>query len=118
MSGETAKRLIIGTLTAGRARHRLALAMLRSAIQKKSRAKTAPAHPLVGRRCAVPQRYTEVEDDGDGFCFGAIIVSANEKRAVLKFDYTGEREAWSTQLVREWLADAGVDPLCAALSGL
>ena len=96
--------------------------MLRSrAIQKKphrSSTSAATRHPLVGRRVAVPQRFTEVEDDGDGFCFGAIVVSADDRRAVIKFDYTGEREAWSLKLVREWLADKGVDPLCDLLGAL
>ena len=96
--------------------------MLRSrAIQKKTHRNStsvAARHPLVGRRVAVPQRYTEVEDDGDGFTFGAIVVSADDKRALLKFDWTGERERWSLKLVHEWLADKGVDPLCDAFGAL
>lgn len=91
------------------------------AIQKKPHRNglsAAAQHPLVGRRVSVPQRFTEIEDNGDGFCFGAIIISADEKRAWVKFDYTGEREAWSLKLVREWLADKGVDPLCDALGAL
>ena len=80
--------------------------------------RNAASHRLIGRRVAVPQRFTEVEDDGDGFCFGAIIVAADERRAVLKFDYTGEREAWRLPLVRQWLADDGIDSLSSALDAL
>ena len=98
-----------------------AVSKLDSACHKRQwqKSKTVDAHPLVGRRVAVPQRFTEVEDDGDGFCFGAIVLSVvNAKRAILKFDYTCEREAFSLPLVRSWLCDAGVDPLCDALSSL
>lgn len=87
-----------------------------SAIHKRRHQQVA--HPLVGRRCSVPQRFTEVEDDGDGFCFGAIITRVVDGRALLKFDYTGDVEAYSMRLVREWLCDAGVTCLCDALSNL
>ena len=93
--------------------------MRRAAIQKRRRGSGETLrHALVGRRVAVPQRFTEVEDDGDGFCFGAVIVAADDRRSVLKFDYTGEREAWSSALVRQWLADSGVDSLCDTLDAL
>ena len=93
--------------------------MLRSrATIHKRRRESACTAALIGRRVAVPQRYTEVEDDGDGFCFGAVIVAVDARRAMLKFDYTGEREAWRVELVREWLADAGVEDLNTALSTL
>ena len=88
------------------------------AIQKRRHRDAATRHPLVGRRVSVPQRYTEVEDDGDGFCFGATIIAADDMRAFLKFDYTGEREAFSLKLVREWINDKGVDELTNALLGL
>ena len=90
----------------------------RATIQKRRHTSATKLHALVGRRVAVPQRYTEVADDGDGFCFGAIIVSADDKRAILKFDYVGDVEGYSIKLVREWLSDAGIDPLCDVLSQL
>ena len=91
--------------------------MLRSrGIQKKKRGLVGGE--LVGRRVLVPQRYTEVEDDGDGFCFGAVVMQQTPGRAMLKFDYTGEVEAWSVALVRSWLADEGVDDLSSALEAL
>ena len=93
--------------------------LLGRAIEKKKRKQPERPHPLVGRRVAVPQRYTEVEDDGDGFCFNATITTADKQRAWLKFDYTGEREAWCLALVQEWLIDTrGVDALSDALRSL
>ena len=41
--------------------------------KRRDRTGNLYAARLVGRRLAVPQRYTEVEDDGDGFCFGAVV---------------------------------------------
>ena len=87
--------------------------------KRRDRTGNLYAARLVGRRLAVPQRYTEVEDDGDGFCFGAVVLSADAQRALIKFDYTGEREFWNLKLVKQWLRDdSGVDDLSAALSGL
>ena len=91
---------------------------IKSPIHKQRRNATISTHPLVGRRVAVPQRFTEVEDDGDGFCFDAVIVSADERRAVLKFCYTGEREGYCVRLVRTWISDHGIDTLCGALDTL
>ena len=89
----------------------------RAVIRKKSRVPHA-TDALVGRRVRVPQRFTEIEDDGDGFCFGGAIVESGERRTLIKFDYTGEVEGWSTHLVREWL-EAPLDPLMiAAFAGL
>ena len=68
---------------------------IKSPIHKQRRNATISTHPLVGRRVAVPQRFTEVEDDGDGFCFDAIIVSADERRAVLKFCWMTQKETQS-----------------------
>ena len=98
----------------------MAVTTLTSAIHKRrDRVANSLASRLVGKRLAVPQRYTEVEDDGDGFCFGAKVLSANADRAWIKYDYTGECENWSIKLVRQWLRDdAGVDELSAALSSL
>ena len=72
------------------------------------------ASALVGRRVLVPQRFTEVEDDGDGFCFGATIIHTGANRALVRFDYTGDIEGWSLTLVRQWL-EPDTDPLCLAL---
>ena len=85
-------------------------------IHKKQR--NPKQHALIGRRVAVPQRFTDVEDDGDGFCFDATVVSADEHRAILKFDYTGEREAWNLKLVRSWLSDEGVEDLLGAFTAV
>ena len=63
----------------------------------------------------MPQRYTEVEDDCDDFCFGGQIIACDIRRALVLFDYTGERESWPLPLVRRWL-EQDTDPLCAALS--
>ena len=80
------------------------------------KATTASGHSLIGRRVSVPQRYTEVEDDGDGFCFGGTIESEDERRAVVRFDYTGERETYLRTLVRGWLSEADSTELLAAFS--
>ena len=77
-----------------------------------------PRHPLVGRRVAVPQKYTEVEDDGDGFCFDAVVIAADTGRAFIKFKYTGEIEAWSLSLVKSWLSGAEDASLIASLQAL
>ena len=74
------------------------------------------AAQLVGRRVRVPQKYTEVEDDGDGFCFGATVIHAGANRALIRFDYTGDVEGWCLALVRQWL-EADTDPLCLAFQG-
>lgn len=58
---------------------------------------------LIGRRVRVPQRYTEVEDDGDGFTFGATIISGNLHTVSIIYDYTLERERRPIWLVRKWL---------------
>lgn len=71
---------------------------------------------IFGRRVSVPQRYTEVEDDGDGFCFGGVVISVDrrKRRASILFDYTGERQTWPLSLVRQW-CDPNTDPLCSLL---
>ena len=66
---------------------------------------------LIGRRINVPQRFTEVEDDGDGFTFGAVITGISGGLSTIKFDYTGEIERWPLRLVRTWLS-IDADPLC------
>ena len=71
--------------------------------------------PLAGRRVQVPQRYTDVEDDGDGFCFGGLVIHGDERRVLIKFDYTGDVESWPLSLARHWL-EPDLDPLCLALS--
>jgi hypothetical protein len=60
---------------------------------------------LVGRRVSVPQRFTDVEDDGDGFSFEATIIFVDDdsKRALIKYRYTDEVESWRLQLVKSWL---------------
>ena len=58
---------------------------------------------LIGRRVRVPQCYTEVEDDGDGFTFGATIISGNLHSVCIIYDYTFERECRPIWLVRKWL---------------
>ena len=78
----------------------------RGSIKKASR-----THALVGRRVNVPQRFTEVPDDGDGFTFGAVILTVAETLATIRFDYTGEVERWPLGLVRQWL-DFDDEPLC------
>jgi hypothetical protein len=71
--------------------------------------------PLTGRRVQVPQRYTDVEDDGDGFCFGGSVVHSDEHRVLIRFDYTGDVESWPLALARTWL-EPDLEPLCLALS--
>jgi len=58
---------------------------------------------LIGRRVCVPQCYTEVEDNGDGFTFGATIISGNLHSVCIIYDYTFERECRPIWLVRKWL---------------
>lgn len=58
---------------------------------------------LIGRRVRVPQCYTEVEDNGDGFAFGATIISGNLHSVCIIYDYTLERECRPIWLVRKWL---------------
>ncbi len=58
---------------------------------------------LIGRRVRVPQCYTEVEDNGDGFAFGATIISGNLHSVCIIYDYTLERECRPISLVRKWL---------------
>ena len=58
---------------------------------------------LIGCRVRVPQCYTEVEDDGDGFTFGATIISGNLHSVCIIYDYTLEREWRPIWLVRKWL---------------
>ena len=58
---------------------------------------------LIGCRVRVPQCYTEVEDDGDGFTFGATIISGNLHSVCIIYDYTFERECRPIWLVRKWL---------------
>lgn len=58
---------------------------------------------IIGRRVRVPQCYTEVEDDGDGFTFGATIISGNLHSVCIIYDYTFEREYRPIWLVRKWL---------------
>lgn len=80
------------------------------AIQKKKR----PSSELVGRRVQVPQRFTDVPDDGDGFTFGATIINGDAKRVTILYDYTGEVESWASALCKRWL-EPDCDPLCRAL---
>ena len=40
------------------------------------------------------------------------------QRALVKFDYTGDRELYALNLVRSWLCDTGVADLSAALGTL
>ena len=58
---------------------------------------------IIGRRVRVPQCYTEVEDDGDGFTFGATIISRNLNTVSIIYDYTLERECRPIWLVQKWL---------------
>ena len=58
---------------------------------------------IIGRRVRVPQCYTEVEDDGDGFTFGATIISGNLNTVSIIYDYTLERECRPIWLVQKWL---------------
>ena len=52
----------------------------------------------------VPQRYTEVFDDGDGFCFAGRILAVHGKGlATVRFDYIGDTERYSLALVKQWL---------------
>ena len=85
----------------------------RSAIRKRSPA----GCDLVGRRVQVPQRFTDVPDDGDGFCFGATIIVGDAKRVTLCYDYTGEVEQWPRDMANQWL-EPDTDPLCNALERL
>lgn len=85
----------------------------RSAIRKRSPA----GCDLVGRRVQVPQRFTDVPDDGDGFCFGATIIVGDAKRVTLLYDYTGEVEQWPRDMANQWL-EPDTDPLCNALERL
>ena len=77
---------------------------LRPTICKRAAPPTA-AHGLVGSRVQIPQRYTEVEDDGDGFCFGGRVVGIQGKLCVVKYDYTGDIERYSIALVRTWVSE-------------
>lgn len=85
----------------------------RSAIRKRSPA----GCDLVGRRVQVPQRFTDVPDDGDGFCFGATIIVGDAKRVTIIYDYTGEVEQWPRNMAIQWL-ELDTDPLCNALERL
>lgn len=76
------------------------------------------ASTMIGRRVQIPQRYTEVEDDGDGFCFGGQVISIQRNLALVKFDYTGDLEHYSIPLVRTWLLSEIPDELLDALSSL
>ena len=69
---------------------------------------------LLGRRVCVPQRFTDVEDDGDGFCFGATIIGGDAKRVLILYDYTGEQESWPSALASRWL-EPDTDPIVIAL---
>ena len=71
--------------------------------QQRRAANIVSKHPLVGRCVAVPQRYAGVEDDGDGFCFNATIIEADTKRALIKYEYTGEKERWNLEMINKWL---------------
>ena len=72
---------------------------------------TAASRDLVGRRVSIPQRFTEVEDDGDGFCFGARVIGMQGKLCLVKYDYTGDIERYSVALVRTWISDIDDDVL-------
>ena len=85
-------------------------AALTGAICKKN---TGMGKILIGRRVSVPQGYFEdIEDDGDGFCFDGIVVHQNLRRAIVRFDYTGEVQGWPVSLVRGWLQEDVASPLC------
>lgn len=88
---------------------------------RKQRLLAHHVEQLHHRRVQVPQRYTEVPDDGDGFCFGGTVthVDTNSCRAYVRFDYTGEVEAYSQVLVRRWLVPLteGYESLCNVLEG-
>jgi hypothetical protein len=45
-------------------------------------------------------------------------VSATATQATVKFDYTGDREAWSIGLVQSWLSEADSVALLDALGSL
>ena len=72
---------------------------------------------LINRRLQVPQRFTDVPDDGDGFTFGATVMHGDSKRVVIVYDYTGEQEQWPVSMVRQWL-EPDTDPLCHALEAV
>ena len=70
---------------------------------------------LLGRRVAVPQKYTDVDDDpDDGFTFGATVIGGGFRRVSIRYDYTGEEESWPVALVNRWL-EPDTDPLTRAL---
>ena len=60
---------------------------------------------------SIPQRFTEVPDDGDGFCFGGRVIGMEGKLCKVKFDYTGDIERYSVALARSWLSDIDDDVL-------
>ena len=87
-------------------------------VSSRGIAKSCRTHALVGRRVSVPQRYTEVEDDGDGFTFGAVVLAVTGQGIVtIRFDYTGEVERWPIRLVKQWL-DFDDSPLCELMERL
>ena len=59
----------------------------------------------------------DVEDDGDGFCFGAVITHNDGRLATVKYDYIGDIERWPLSLVRQWL-EPDTTPLCEAMEQL